>query len=331
MIPRLTIAIPTFNRSNKIKKLYEDFLSKVIVELEDVEIIICDNSDFEHSEINKATFIKSNIRYIANETNIGYPNNLIRCLSEATGEFVWIVSDDDDIEFDAFCRMTHWLKRKDLSNFNAIMLPFYNFLKNGERYIANSQEEWGGSDEPLSYIVKRKKKIPFILFSSAIIRNQYQDARELLKNITIDFGKNDFIQIPLYISIIGINGNVTFYDEPLQEYRSPNYVRFSLIRMVESMEQVLKFISDYYGISSCQFIECHYQRWMSWLVSHRSGNIQVKDGDAARWFLLKKWFSLHFTALKHMKLFCLVLIPKSILKKLYFNQRAHKTEGNKYS
>lgn len=315
MPPLLSVAIPTFNRPEKIKHLYDVFLSKLDSNLgNDVEIIICDNSDLEQAEINRKTLAGSNISYRENKTNIGFSGNLIQCLREAEGEFIWVISDDDKIDIDVFFRLIKWLKMTNLTSFNAIMLPFFNFSDDGERYLMNSRESWGGEKGELSEIINKTNKIPFVLFSSVILRNLRHNKAAILENVAVDFEGNDFIQIPLYVLFIGKYGKITYYNEVLQEYKSPDYVRFSLIRMVESMEQALSFIVAFYDISDNQFYKCHYQRWMLWLIRHGAGIIQVEDGDDAKWILIRKWYFLHFKSMKHFKLLCLALLPKFLLK-----------------
>ncbi len=317
MSPLLSIAIPTFNRSERIKILYENILSNISTNYDEVEIIVCDNSDAGQAGSNQKTFSGSNIKYKKNIANVGFSGNLIRCLKEAKGEFIWVISDDDEVDYNAFGRLLAWLKKYELNSFNAVMLPFYNSSESGEWYLMNTSESWGDNSGELSGIVRKTNKIPFILFSSVIIRNPRDNKEKVLDEIASNYEGNDFIQIPLFVSFIGKTGKLTYYSEALQEYKSPDCVRFSLIRMVESLEQAINFITGFYGIIGCQFDKCHYQRWMQWLILHRAGIIPVKDGDAARWILLRKWYSLHFKNMRHLKLLCLVLFPKALLKKIY--------------
>jgi glycosyltransferase involved in cell wall biosynthesis len=327
--PLLSIAIPTFNRPDKIKSLYENFLSKIDLSLgSNIEVVVCDNSDLNQAETNRKNLADSNTNYKKNNTNLGFSGNVIRCLQEVNGEFVWIISDDDEVDYDAFCRLIKWLNKSDLNDFNAIMLPFYICSDSGARYLVNTQEEWGAASAELSDMIRNNNNIPFILFSSVILRNKSHDKEILLHNIAADFKENDFIQIPLFISLIGKNGKTTCYFEALQEYKSPDYVRFSLIRMAESMEQVIGFISDFYGVSNYQFDKCHYQRWMQWLISHRAGKTKVKDGGAAKWFLIRKWASLHFKNIRHMKLLCLALMPVFLVKKIYSRRQGENNQHN---
>lgn len=66
MTPLISIAIPTYNRPDSLKKLYANFLSK-IVECKNVEVVICDNSDPDQESSNK-NLLNSQIKYIKKKT-----------------------------------------------------------------------------------------------------------------------------------------------------------------------------------------------------------------------------------------------------------------------
>ena len=94
---KLTIAIPTYNRHDKIKLLIKNLLCQ---KLKRVEILIIDNNSnpsvrtcLENSvpEFNNC----SNIKLIDNQFNIGLGDNLIRCIEMASSKWVWLLGDDD--------------------------------------------------------------------------------------------------------------------------------------------------------------------------------------------------------------------------------------------
>lgn len=322
MSPLLSIAIPTFNRSERIKILHANFLSKVGANFESVvEIIVCDNSDYEQSENNRELLTNSNVSYKKNKINLGFSGNVIRCLQEARGEFVWIISDDDKVDYNAFCQFIEWLKDTDLNCFNAIMLPFYNYNENDGKCLMNTEKDWGRDRGALIEIIRETNSIPFVLFSGVIVRNPKENKDTLLQDVMSAFEGNDYIQVPLFMRIIGRKGNVLFYHEPLQEYQASYNIRFSLMRMVESMEGVISFIADFYGGSE-KFISkiydhCHYKRWMYWMLLQRVGICQIKGADEARWVLLWKWKYRHFTSLHNLGVASFCLLPKPWAKFLY--------------
>jgi glycosyltransferase involved in cell wall biosynthesis len=90
----LTIAIPTYNRNEILKRN----LKLLLPQLTDQTIVnIYDNC----SDIPVAETLKEeeenykNLKIFRNKANIGLSGNIIKCIEECTSKWVWILSDDD--------------------------------------------------------------------------------------------------------------------------------------------------------------------------------------------------------------------------------------------
>jgi abequosyltransferase len=96
--PLLTIAIPTYRRSECLALLLDNLAPQLNDESQ-VEVIISDNaSDDETPEIVRSFQQRgTRITYYRNDTNIGSDANFVRCYEYARGEYVWIFGDDDVI------------------------------------------------------------------------------------------------------------------------------------------------------------------------------------------------------------------------------------------
>jgi len=121
----LTIAIPTFNRS---EYLHKCLLSLSHNRLDDVEILVLDN----HSTDNTKKMIKSmqailNLKYICHSTNIGPDENFKQCIREASSEYVWIFGDDDVFFQDSVLPIVHILKSHN--NIGLLHLRAENFME----------------------------------------------------------------------------------------------------------------------------------------------------------------------------------------------------------
>ena len=95
MRPELTIAIPTYNRVDKLK-----YALKYVIqysEKESIEIIVSDNASTDGTEEYVCSLIERNtmIKYYRNDENLGFDGNFLNCLEKATGKYVWLLSDDD--------------------------------------------------------------------------------------------------------------------------------------------------------------------------------------------------------------------------------------------
>lgn len=95
MRPKLTIAIPTYNRCCKL----EECINRVMEYRSglDVDIIISDNASTDDTQEFAARIIKENpeIRYYRNSENLGFDGNFLKCFERARGQYVWLLSDDD--------------------------------------------------------------------------------------------------------------------------------------------------------------------------------------------------------------------------------------------
>jgi len=103
----LTIAIPTFNRDKELAhKLYK--LNNIISEETSsyIELLVANNCSSDYTlkilnefELKKNNFLK--FKTLNNPTNLGFDGNIDILYRNATGTYVWFLSDDDD-----FCEET---------------------------------------------------------------------------------------------------------------------------------------------------------------------------------------------------------------------------------
>jgi abequosyltransferase len=89
--PVLTVAIPTYNRAEYLAELLS-VLQKQLTS--DTEVVVSDNFSTDSTEQVTNSF-KGRIRVSRNARNIGADANLVSCLEQAKGQFVWLMGDDD--------------------------------------------------------------------------------------------------------------------------------------------------------------------------------------------------------------------------------------------
>lgn len=92
----LTIAIPTYNRARFLKRLL-DALAPQLRNEPRVELIISDNAATDETPEVVRSFESAGLplRYLRNESNIGFDRNILQCFEQASGQYIWIVGDDD--------------------------------------------------------------------------------------------------------------------------------------------------------------------------------------------------------------------------------------------
>ena len=102
--PILSIAIPTFNRKLRLERQ----ITKLVQQIElcginaDVEIIVSDNSSTDGTydvikQINFDYFNRIKITYFSNKYNLGSDANFALAILRASGSYVWLLSDDDEL------------------------------------------------------------------------------------------------------------------------------------------------------------------------------------------------------------------------------------------
>jgi glycosyltransferase involved in cell wall biosynthesis len=95
----LTIGIPTHNGAKTISIALDSVLKAIQFDAnEDVEILISDNcsTDSTREVITEFQSKYPNLlKYVRQETNQGYDRNVINIVDNSTGEFIWLLGDDD--------------------------------------------------------------------------------------------------------------------------------------------------------------------------------------------------------------------------------------------
>ena len=91
---KISIIVPTYNRSSYLVKTINSILSQ---DYKNIEIIVSDNASDDNTQSIMSNIVSkdSRVLYYRNEENIGINKNYNFALSKATGEFIHVFSDDD--------------------------------------------------------------------------------------------------------------------------------------------------------------------------------------------------------------------------------------------
>lgn len=168
---KLSIAIPTYNRIGEIADTLRALLCQGLDA--DVEIVVIDNcSDVvvEQAMIQMIGPRCSGIRFVRNNSNIGLAGNLLRALEESTGEWVWLLGDDDPPLKGSYLK----IKSSILSAASDDILIKFNSSNGGnvsEELVLKSQFE-------LAVMCKKPKFFSNLLFiSSSVFRRKSMISR----------------------------------------------------------------------------------------------------------------------------------------------------------
>lgn len=95
-MPTLSICIPTRNRSTHLRNCIRSIVCASLQTNLDFQICISDNNSSDNSEeVLRDAQTQIHINYNKNNTDIGFARNLLKVVSMAKGEYVWVIGDDD--------------------------------------------------------------------------------------------------------------------------------------------------------------------------------------------------------------------------------------------
>jgi glycosyltransferase involved in cell wall biosynthesis len=102
----LTIAIPTYNRANRLNKCLADLYFELnnSIYKSDINVLVCNNGSLDNTleVISKHVVIFRSVGinfFTASfDMNQGFDSNVQLCYQESNSEYVWFLSDDDNIK-----------------------------------------------------------------------------------------------------------------------------------------------------------------------------------------------------------------------------------------
>lgn len=92
MVPKISICIPTYSRSDLLEKT---LISVTRQTVRPYEVIVVDNCSPDDTASVAARFADQGVRYHCNEQNLGMAGNWNRCIQLASGDFLTILHSDD--------------------------------------------------------------------------------------------------------------------------------------------------------------------------------------------------------------------------------------------
>jgi abequosyltransferase len=234
--PLLTIAIPTYNRSEYLAQLLTALAPQLAREPR-VELLISDNASPDNTSdlINSFRANGLSCRYIRNETNIGSDANFLQCFNEATGKYVWLVGDDDIISPGSLSKITALLQSSDYSLVYLCPFPFRGDHPSGretDRFGRFAQRIPNGTS--LVRIVG-----PMFTFISALIINKAQFMKLQTSNLESFVGTN-LIQLGWCLPVLASGGESLIVWDKVLQARVGNSGGYGICRVFsENFDQVM--------------------------------------------------------------------------------------------
>jgi len=217
----LTIAIPSYNRFEKLKSQLDQLL--IVCNLSDFQfkIIVFDN----HSTDKTSTLASHEVfniefnKFITNERNLGLVGNLRRCIEYVDTEFLWMLGDDDPIIIDELLKA---IKELHANKFrSSINLIFFNPITldnklNSERgYIDDKIEQDKLFDSNIISEIRSIDPVLTFWISAFWIRGGV--AKKIVENQKIH---PENLMLPLYLVGKSImSGKATYWNISIVKHR----------------------------------------------------------------------------------------------------------------
>lgn len=110
--PLLSVCVPTYGRLPYLKELLSALLPQADAQPPGfVEVCVSDNASPDGTGSYLASLVSPSLRFWTNPTNIGGDRNFLKCISEAHGDYVWLLGDDELLPADAVSRVVSFLDR----------------------------------------------------------------------------------------------------------------------------------------------------------------------------------------------------------------------------
>lgn len=146
--PKVTIAIPTFNRAGWIEGAVTRALAQTC---SDFEVLVSDNASTDETPAVLAQFDDPRLRVVRHASNLGLVGNWNSCLAEARGDYFALVPDDDCIASWFIERCTELLEVDPELSIILGLTDFRSSSDGGRLFRANANGRfstgiWNGAD-----------------------------------------------------------------------------------------------------------------------------------------------------------------------------------------
>ncbi|KKK62539.1 hypothetical protein LCGC14_3003310, partial [marine sediment metagenome] len=129
----LSFCIPVYNRSDRIKKIIEQITS---FKSDEIEIVISDNASKDDTKKVVSKFEDKRIKYFRNKTNVGMDGNFILAIKRATGKFIFLLMDEDEVELETIPWILSEIRKNN--NLSQIFLEIEETLKDCNLVASNT-------------------------------------------------------------------------------------------------------------------------------------------------------------------------------------------------
>jgi len=204
---KLGICIPTYNRADRLKIALRKLLEEILLsnKKESVQVFVSDNGSVDNTKLildkYSRIYQNHNVDFICQSMpeNLGFDSNIMSCYSNCQTEYLWFLSDDDNVTSGSISVILD-----DIADTNpsAIYYNFNQFPYNLQNPMVKKRELHRTYDnyDSLSYITHNPKL-------TSIVLNKYDSRSGFAISKINSAGKSGFMHIALALQTI-FDGNL---------------------------------------------------------------------------------------------------------------------------
>ena len=300
----LTIAIPTWNRSEKLKESLDWLLPQIIDYKDSIELIISDNASTDNTmevlDNIKINYPNLDIKFNKQPVNTGFYGNFKKCIQLASGKYLWLLSDDDFVFPGVIRQVIEVIKKNDVG---AIHLKDWtsNKLVNDDFSVDLVSQKQFFSDYPFRHS----------LISSVIFRRNLEDENALFSKLK----DNALIGYAVFLNAVASHNNFAVLNGNSLLARNDDEIRFNALDIfVFDLNRVIEYNSPKFNNEIINMIMNSFLG--SLICGHFKDykyNMKYKNSNVKNIKLLKMYFK-YFNFWFHV--FPVILFNKKTYKKL---------------
>lgn len=178
--PFFSIAIPTYNRSEKLKTAIKYLLDQ---DFKDFEIVVSDNFSTDNTSNVVSSFKSSKIKYYRNKKNIDVLPNVKRSIGLSKGKYVFLHGDDDFlIEENTLSEVYRVIKKH---KFGYVRLNYLSISPDRKHIFDFRASKYFSKDAELQPNSRPSERIEFLINSDCSFITGIIFKNEIPKNISV--------------------------------------------------------------------------------------------------------------------------------------------------
>jgi glycosyltransferase involved in cell wall biosynthesis len=204
--PFLSICIPTMNRRLELERTLARLLMRG--QTSSFQIIVSDNysADGTPEFLNQMESQEPRLQHIRQSSRVTFDQNVLACVSKATGKYIWVLPDDDKIKEEALGRVLD-----NLRNLDGSMGLFVNFGHSNK--VDSSLDIERVVEFATDSILSRGDMSPVLIRSLSYLGSYISPAGDWIN--ASDFVGSGFIHTGVALNSIAKYGGLSVIAEPL--------------------------------------------------------------------------------------------------------------------